>query len=133
MFPFFFFRTDSFGNQTQTASNNQNRNRAGSFGSGRIRSGSMGNKVVNTNKFHNNQQQQQRGDNRDTNQFTYTRDPNFKPQAGNNRNNNQSGNFKGNFSKGSNNKAPTVVQNQKVVVAAVGGDVKEIKDLKGDK
>lgn len=84
----------------------------------------MGNKVVNTNKFHN----QQRADNRDTNQFTYTRDPNFKPQAGNNRNNNQSGNFKGNFSKGSNNKAPAVVQNQKVAV-----DVKENKDLKGDK
>lgn len=87
----------------------------------------MGNKVVNTNKFHNNQQ---RGDNRDSNQFTYTRDPNFKPQAGNNRNNNQSGNFKGNFSKGANNKAPAVVQNQKVAVAV---DVKENKDLKGDK
>lgn len=85
----------------------------------------MGNKVVNTNKFHN----QQRGDNRDSNQFTYTRDPNFKPQ--NNRNNNQSGNFKGNFSKSSNNKAPVVVQNQKVIVAV--GDVKENKDLKGDK
>lgn len=90
----------------------------------------MGNKVVNTNKFHN----QQRVDNRDSNQFTYTRDPNFKPQAGNNRNNNQTGNFKGNFSKGINNKAPTVVQIQKVAVAV--GDVKENKDKdnsKGDK